>query len=64
MAEGAFKNNKKVQTVTIGKNAFKGVKKNSKITVQAKNKTQYNKTVKLIKKSGTKNVKFAYKKKK
>ena len=95
VAEGAFKNNKKIQTVTIGKNvtsigknafsgaknlksitlngntlkkvgknAFKSIKKNCKITIQAKNKSQYNKIVKLIKKSGAKNVKFAYKKKK
>ena len=49
---------------SIGKNAFSGVKKNCKITVQAKDKKQYNKIVKLIKKAGAKKVKFAYKKKK
>lgn len=95
IAKGAFKNNKKIQTVVVGKNvttigndafsgakkvksitlngnnikkvgknAFKGVKKNCKITIQAKNKKQYNKIVKMIKKSGAKNVKYRYKKKK
>jgi len=49
---------------SIGKNAFSGVKKNCKITVQAKYKKQYNKIVRLIKKAGAKKVKFAYKKKK
>ena len=49
---------------SIGKNAFSGVKKNCKITVRAKDKKQYNKIVKLIKKAGAKKVKFAYKKKK
>lgn len=49
---------------SIGKNAFSGVKKNCKITVQAKDKKQYNKIVRLIKKSGAKKVKFVYKKKK
>lgn len=49
---------------SIGKNAFSGVKKNCKITVRAKDKKQYKKIVKLIKKAGAKKVKFAYKKKK
>lgn len=49
---------------SIGKNAFSGVKKNCKITVLAKDKKQYKKIVKLIKKAGAKKVKFAYKKKK
>lgn len=49
---------------SIGKNAFSGLKKNCKITVRAKDKKQYNKIVKLIKKAGAKKVKFAYKKKK
>ena len=48
----------------VGKNAFKNVKKNAKITIYAKNKKTYKKIVKLIKKSGAKNVKYAYKKKK
>lgn len=49
---------------SIGKNAFSGLKKNCKITVLAKDKKQYKKIVKLIKKAGAKKVKFAYKKKK
>lgn len=49
---------------SVGKDAFKGVKKNCKITIQAKNKAQYNKIVKMIKKSGAKNVKYKYVKKK
>lgn len=48
----------------IGKNAFKGIKKNAVITISAKNKKTYNKVVKLIKKSGAKNVKYKYKRKK
>ena len=46
---------------TVGKNAFKNVKKNAKIIIKAKNKKTYNKVVKLIEKSGAKNVKIASK---
>ena len=48
----------------VGKNAFKNIKKNAKVTIYAKNKKTYNKVVKLIKKSGAKNVKYKYVKKK
>lgn len=68
----AFSGCKKLKTIKlngnkltkVGKNAFKNVKKNAKITIYAKNKKTYNKVVKLIKKSGAKKVKYAYKKKK
>lgn len=72
IGKNVFSGDKKLKTVTIngnsvkkvGKNAFKGIKKNAKITVQAKDKKTYNKVVKMIKKSGAKNVKYSFKKKK
>ena len=48
----------------IGKNAFKNISKKATIKIYARNKKKYNKIVKLIKKSGAKNVKFTYKKSK
>lgn len=72
IGKNAFSGDKKLNSITIngnsikkvGKNAFKGIKKNATITVQAKDKKTYNKVVKLIKKSGVKNVKYKFKKKK
>lgn len=72
IGKNAFNGDKKLKTVKIngnsltkvGKNAFKGIKKNATITVNAKDKKTYNKVVKLIKKSGAKNVKYKFKKKK
>lgn len=93
IAGAAYKNNKKITAVAVGKNvtnigkesfrgaaklssiklngntlnkvgkdAFKSVKKNCKITITAKNKKTYNNIVKKIKASGAKNVKYVYKK--
>lgn len=72
IGKNAFSGDKKLKTVKlnanalkkVGKNAFKNVRKNAIITVMAKDKNTYNKAVKLIKKSGAKNVKYKYKKKK
>ena len=72
IGKNAFYGTKKVSKITVngnslksvGKNAFKNVKKNCKISIQAKSKKQYNKVIKMIKKSGAKKVKFAYQKKK
>lgn len=71
IGKNAFSGNKKLKMITIngnmikkiGKNAFKGIKKKAVITVQAKNKKTYNKVVKMIKKSGAKNVRYKIKKK-
>jgi len=70
--KNAFSGDKNLKTITIngnslkkvGKNAFKSIKKNAVITIQAKDKKTYNKIVKMIKKSGAKNVKYTFKKKK
>lgn len=72
IGKNAFKGDKKLKSIKIngnklkkvGKNAFKGIKKNALITIYAKNRKIYNKAVKLIKKSGVKNVRYKYKKKK
>ena len=61
----AFYGDKNLKTIaidgrklnTVGSGAFSGVKKNCNIKIKAK-KTKYNSDVKLIKKSGAKNVKF------
>ena len=61
----AFYGDKNLKTVlidgrklnTVGSQAFSGVKKNCTIKIKAK-KSKYNSDVKLIKKSGAKNVKF------
>ena len=69
---GAFKNCKKIKTIKIyankikkiDKTAFKGCpnKKTTKVIIYAKNKTQYNKVVKMVKKAGLKKAKFKFKK--
>lgn len=72
IGKNAFNGDKKLKTIKlngnaitkVGKGAFKNIKKKATITVYAKNKKIYNKVVKLIKKSGTKSVKYKYKKKK
>ncbi|MBQ8085546.1 MAG: leucine-rich repeat domain-containing protein [Lachnospiraceae bacterium] len=66
IGKNAFNGDKKLKTIKlngnaitkVGKGAFKNIKKKATITVYAKNKKIYNKAVKLIKKSGVKNVKF------
>lgn len=70
----AFKGCKKLKTIKIygnkltkvNKLAFKGCtnKKSVKVTIFAKNKKQYNKIVKMIKKAGLKKATFKYKKQK
>ena len=72
IGKNAFSGCKKLKNIKVngnkitkvGKGAFKNVKKNAKITIYAKNKKTYNKMVTLIKKSGAKKVKYAFKKKK
>lgn len=72
IGKNAFNGAKNLKKVTlngnslksVGKNAFKGVNKKCKITIEAKSKTQFNKIVKMIQKSGAKNIEFVYKKKK
>ncbi|MBR1598610.1 MAG: leucine-rich repeat protein [Lachnospiraceae bacterium] len=72
IGKNAFNGDKKLKTIKIngnaltkvGKNAFKNIKKKAVITIYAKDKKTYNKAVKLIKKSGAKNVKYKFKKKK
>ncbi|MCR5544243.1 MAG: leucine-rich repeat domain-containing protein, partial [Eubacterium sp.] len=69
---GALKNCKKLKTIKIyankikkiNKTAFKGCpnKKTTKVIIYAKNKTQYNKVVKMVKKAGLKKAKFKFKK--
>lgn len=69
--EKAFKGRTKLKNIelngsnirSVGDGAFKGIKKNARITITAKNKKQYNKVVKLIKESETGKVKYVYKKK-
>ena len=64
----AFRDCSKLSVITIygyslkksGKNAFSGLKKGVEIRIQAKNRTQYNKIKKLLKKSGIKNATFKY----
>ncbi|WP_026527101.1 leucine-rich repeat protein [Butyrivibrio sp. VCD2006] len=65
----AFKNCKKLKSIIVGKNvsklnknAFKGLKDGTKITLTAKNKKTYNKLVKKYKKAGAKKAKFKFKK--
>lgn len=53
-----------VKDVTVSQDKKKEFEDAATITITAKNKTTYNKVVKLIKKSGAKNVKYKYKKKK
>ena len=61
----AFYNCKNLKTIiidgrklnTVGKDAFKGIKKNAKIKIKA-SKSKYNADVKKIKKSGATNVKY------
>ncbi len=70
IGKGAFDGDKKLGKVTVngnnlkkvGKNALRGIKKNATITIKAKNKGQYNKVVKMIKKAGNKKLKFKFKK--
>ncbi|MBQ8085210.1 MAG: carbohydrate binding domain-containing protein [Lachnospiraceae bacterium] len=72
ISANAFKGCKKLKTIKIygnkltkvNKTAFKGCanKKSVKVTIFAKNKKQYNKVVKMIKKAGLKKVSFKYKK--
>ena len=72
IGKNAFSGDKKLKTIKInanalkkvGKNAFKNIKKKATIIIYAKDKKTYNKAVKLIKKSGAKNVKYKFKKKK
>lgn len=72
IGKNAFNGDKQLKTIKIngnslkkvGKNAFKGIKKNATITIAAKDKKTYSKVVKMIQKSGAKNVKFKYKNKK
>lgn len=72
IGKNAFNGDKKLKSIKIngnklkkvGKNAFKGIRKNALITIYAKNRKIYNKAVKLIKKSGVKNVRYKHKKKK
>ncbi len=70
IGKGAFDGDSKLGKMTVngnnlkkvGKNALRGIKKNATITIKAKNKTQFNKTVNLIKKAGNKKLKFKFKK--
>ena len=70
IGKGAFDGDSKLGKMTVngnnlkkvGKNALRGIKKNATITIKAKNKTQYNKTVNMIKKAGNKKLKFKFKK--
>ncbi|MBQ8085428.1 MAG: glycosyl hydrolase 53 family protein [Lachnospiraceae bacterium] len=72
IGKNAFSNCRKLSSIkingnkleTVGKNAFKNIKKNAMITIYAKDKKTYKKVVKLIKKSGAKNVKYKYIKRK
>ncbi len=70
IGKNAFDGDKNLSDLTIngnhlkkvGKNALRGIKKNAKVTIKAKNKTQYNKIVNMIKKAGNKKLKFKFKK--
>ena len=70
IGKNAFDGDKNLSDLTIngnnlkkvGKNALRGIKKNAKVTIKAKNKTQYNKIVKMIKNAGNKKLKFKFKK--
>ncbi|MCR4842171.1 MAG: leucine-rich repeat domain-containing protein [Eubacterium sp.] len=57
-----FKNANNLKSV--GKNAFKGIKKKASIVVKIKSKAAYKKAVKKLKKAGAKKAKFSFKKKK
>ena len=70
IGKGAFDGDAKLGNLTlngnnlkkVGKNALRGIKKNAKVTIKAKNKTQFNKVVKMIKNAGNKKLKFTFKK--
>ena len=70
IGKNAFDGDKNLSDLTIngnnlkkvGKNALRGIKKNAKVTIKAKNKAQYNKIVKMVKNAGNKKLKFKFKK--
>ncbi|WP_029321250.1 Ig-like domain-containing protein [Butyrivibrio sp. AE3004] len=45
----------------IGKNSFKGIKKDAKILIKCRDKKNYKKTVKMLKRAGAKHASFKYK---
>ncbi len=91
ISSGAYKNNKKLQKLTVGSNvevieknafngckslknvtikainlkkveagSFKNINKKARITIICKNKKQFNKVVKMMKKAGAKNARYVY----
>lgn len=70
IGKNAFKNCKNLKTIninatsltTVKSGAFKGIKANAKITIQAPSKKVYNKVVKMFKKAGAKTQKYKFKK--
>ncbi|WP_026524056.1 MULTISPECIES: leucine-rich repeat protein [unclassified Butyrivibrio] len=72
IGKNALKNTTKLKTLkvygnalaTVKSGAFTGMNNNCKITIYCKNKTKYNKLVRLFKKAGAKKQKYTFKKKK
>ena len=72
IGKNAFKNTTKLKTLkvygynlaTVKNSAFTGMNSSCKITIYCKNKTKYNKLVRLFKKAGAKKQKYTFKKKK
>lgn len=71
IGQGAFKNSDvknititvgKADSLKIGKNAFKGLEDDAKVTIIAKNKKQFKKIVAKMKEAGGKNLTYVYQK--